>query len=64
MSTDSRRDYHTLRAREELDLAYRAESFSAMSAHMRLSAAHMAELRKLPAAAPVAAAAAAAAAAA
>jgi hypothetical protein len=43
MSTDSRRDYHIRRAREELDLAYRAEGFSAMSAHMRLSAIHMAE---------------------
>lgn len=35
------RKYHTQRAREELDRAYRADRQEAASSHMRLSSLHM-----------------------
>jgi hypothetical protein len=38
------REYHIRRAVAELDLAYRADAWAAMAAHMRLSALHMARL--------------------
>ena len=47
MLCESQHDYHTRRARDELDLAYRAEARSVMEAHLRLSALHMAELTRL-----------------
>lgn len=45
MQTESSRDYHMHRARAEFDLAYRAEGWAAMEAHLKLSALHMARLR-------------------
>lgn len=39
--------YHMERARRELDLAYDATSHAAVDAHMRLSALHMARLKKV-----------------
>ena len=42
-----KRDYHTRRAREELDLAYRAEDREAMERHLRCSSIHMGKLRAL-----------------
>ena len=50
MQTESSRDYHMRRARVELDLAYRAEGWAAMEAHLKLSALHMARLREAAAA--------------
>ena len=47
MLPESQHDYHTRRARDELDLAYRAEARPIMEAHLRLSALHMAELTRL-----------------
>ena len=47
MGSSIDRDYHTQRARLELDLAYRAEHQAAAQAHMRLSALHMERLRQL-----------------
>jgi len=47
MLPESQHDYHTRRAREELDLAYRAEARRIMEVHLRLSALHMAELTRL-----------------
>jgi hypothetical protein len=46
-------DYHVVRARAELDCAYRAEGKAAAMAHMKLSALHMerarlAKLSELP----------------
>lgn len=35
------REYHTQRARVELDMAYRAERPDVASAHLRLSSLHM-----------------------
>lgn len=46
MTIESSRDYHMRRARFELDLAYRAEGWAAMQAHLKLSALHMALLRE------------------
>lgn len=46
MQIEPSRDYHTRRARGELDLAYRANCRAAMEAHLRLSALHMARLRE------------------
>ena len=45
MQNESDRDYHTRRAREELDRAYRADRWTAMSAHFRLSSLHMQMVR-------------------
>lgn len=45
MPIESGRDYHMQRVRDELDLAYRAEGWAAMEAHLKLSALHMARLR-------------------
>ena len=42
-----KREYHTRRAREELDLAYHAEDRAAMERHLRSSSMHMAKLRAL-----------------
>ena len=47
MLPESQHDYHTRRARDELDLAYRAEARPIMEAHLRLSALHMAELTRI-----------------
>ncbi len=46
METESSRDYHMRRARVELDLAYRATTWTAMNAHFHLSSLHMARLRE------------------
>ncbi len=46
MQPESDRDYHTRRAREELDRAYRADRWTAMSAHFRLSSLHMQKVRE------------------
>jgi hypothetical protein len=46
MRIESDRDYHTRRARIELDLAYRAEDRAVMESHLKLSALHMAKLRR------------------
>ena len=46
MQQESDRDYHTRRAREELDRAYRADRWTAMSAHFRLSSLHMQKVRE------------------
>ena len=46
MQDETDRDYHTRRAREELDRAYRADGWTAMSAHFRLSSLHMQKARK------------------
>jgi hypothetical protein len=43
MATEDR-DYHVERARQELDLSYRAEGRLAAAAHMRLAALHMASV--------------------
>ena len=40
-------DYHTRRARDELDRAYRTDSSMAWLAHLRLSALHMDSLRAI-----------------
>ncbi len=45
------RDYHVRRAQEELDLAYRAESWMAINAHLRLSSLHIAKVRECASAA-------------
>ena len=47
MLPESQHDYHARRARDELDLAYRAEARPIMEAHLRLSALHMAELTRI-----------------
>jgi hypothetical protein len=47
MSADNEREYHTERARVELDQAYRAESSAAAEAHMKLSSLHMQRLQDL-----------------
>jgi hypothetical protein len=47
MSADIDREYHTERARVELDQAYRAESSAAAEAHMKLSSLHMQRLQAL-----------------
>jgi hypothetical protein len=39
------KDYHSERARAEIDLAYRADTQVAAEAHLRLSALHLARLR-------------------
>jgi hypothetical protein len=46
MQRESDRDFHTRRAREELDRAYRADGWTAMSAHFRLSSLHMQKVRE------------------
>lgn len=48
-SMETKHEYHVRRAREELDLAYRSERRAVSTAHLRLSALHMAELRALTA---------------
>ena len=53
MLPESQHDYHTRRARDELDLAYRAEARPIMEAHLRLSALHMARLASLHGSLPV-----------
>lgn len=45
MPIETSREYHMRRARVELDLAYRAEKRTAMEAHLKLSALHMARLQ-------------------
>jgi hypothetical protein len=50
MATDADRDYHTERARAELDWSYRAERKDVAEAHMPLSALHMERARSLTAA--------------
>jgi hypothetical protein len=42
---DSERQYHTERARTELDMAYRAERQDVASAHLMLSSLHMQRAR-------------------
>lgn len=44
---ENKHEYHVRRAREELDLAYRSERRAVSTAHLQLSALHMAELRAL-----------------
>lgn len=39
------REYHTQRARIELDMAYRAERSEVANAHLRLSSLHMERAR-------------------
>lgn len=46
MRQETDRDYHTRRAREELDRAYRADGWTAMSAHFLLSSLHMQKVRE------------------
>jgi hypothetical protein len=46
MQYETDRDYHTRRAREELDRAYRADGWTALSAHFRLSSLHMQRVRE------------------
>lgn len=46
MRQETDRDYHTRRAREELDRAYRADGWPAMTAHFRLSSLHMQKVRE------------------
>jgi hypothetical protein len=50
MATEADRDYHTQRARAELDWSYRAVRRDVAEAHMRLSALHMERARSLAAA--------------
>ena len=45
--SDQDRLYHIERARRELDLAYQAERQAVAEAHMKLSALHMARLKKV-----------------
>ena len=47
MTLDDDRQYHSDRARAELDWAYRAERTAVAEAHMRLSALHMQRLQEL-----------------
>jgi hypothetical protein len=37
-------EYHTIRARQELDLGYRSESDRAATAHLRLASLHMSKV--------------------
>ncbi len=46
MTNEEDREYHTRRAQEEFDRAYRTNSKAAAEAHMRLSSLHM---QRLPA---------------
>jgi hypothetical protein len=46
MPNETSRDYHLRRARDELDLAYRAQGWAAIEAHFHLSALHMTRLRE------------------
>lgn len=46
------REYHTHRARVELDMAYRAERSEVASAHLRLSSLHMERARSAAVPAP------------
>ena len=41
MPDETEHDFHTRRARDELDLAYRSDCYAAMASHLRLSALHM-----------------------
>ena len=41
MTRDRERDYHSARARDELDRSYRATDRAAADAHRQLSALHM-----------------------
>ena len=54
MRQETDRDYHTRRAREELDRAYRADGWLAMSAHFLLSSLHMRKARERSGAAIIA----------
>jgi hypothetical protein len=54
MPQEVERDFHIRRAREELDLAYRADAFAVAAVHLKLSALHMARLRPASAAAAAA----------
>jgi hypothetical protein len=47
MLADEDREYHTERAREELDSAYKAENTAAAEAHLKLSSLHMQRLQAL-----------------
>lgn len=47
MTEDGNRDYHLRRAREEMDRAYRADGWTAVNAHFRLSSLHMQRVREL-----------------
>ena len=42
---ESAQEFHTRRARQELDLAYRTDCGAAMRAHLRLSSLHMQSLK-------------------
>ncbi len=44
MTNEEDREYHTRRAQEEFDRAYRTNSNVAAAAHMRLSSLHMQRL--------------------
>jgi hypothetical protein len=46
MTQDRNRDYHLRRAREEIDQAYRADGWTAVNAHLRLSSLHMQRMRE------------------
>lgn len=47
MLAEDDREYHTERARVELDQAYRAESSAVAEAHLKLSSLHMQRLQAL-----------------
>jgi hypothetical protein len=47
MLAEDDREYHTERARVELDQAYRAESTAVAEVHMKLSSLHMQRLQAL-----------------
>ena len=47
MPVEADREYHSQRARVELDWAYRSENRNASEAHMRLSALHMERARQV-----------------
>jgi hypothetical protein len=42
--TEKQKDYHRRRARQEMDMAYRAEGGTVANAHMKLSALHMSRI--------------------
>lgn len=47
MLGEKQKAYHRRRARQELDMAYRAEGETIASAHMKLSALHMRRIAEL-----------------
>jgi hypothetical protein len=51
-ATGSERDYHVMRARSELDAAYRAGSFKVAAAHLKLCSLHMERARNFQAPRP------------